>query len=446
MNIAISCRHLLVVRHKSAVQITVGAKMQIWKKLVAPALLFTLAAGAASAQDKVINPKLFIKPVPKPTPTSTPKSDPPKTTAPSPILKSLPPIALNIRSPNMTDFDPATDGFDFVNTFKNVTGVFDITTGGLCGGMVYTALDYWKANKQIPQQFYTPVSGTDLQKYIYDRQMTALESHMDKWVELHGNPFGSRNSEFFNWGLQDFGGGRLQELKARIAANEPVPLGLKSLSGDPSADHVVLAYGYDMGRYEGRLGPYKDDLRIYVYDPNAGNQRVTLSPEAANQQYCFTDSFYHDGGKICWRTYFVQQNYRAQLPPNIPLRPNEIVAEIETGGDDLRGGRDNLGIEIALRGGGIIRADNVNLSQRWMGGTTNSVGVTIPPTIRPDMISHVTLRTNFRGGFDGDNWNVDRVKLRVIKNGAEVAACEQAGGPLVRFTGDKHTHSMPAAC
>ncbi|KAF0110308.1 MAG: hypothetical protein FD128_1785 [Hyphomonadaceae bacterium] len=97
-----------------------------------------------------------------------------------------------------TRFDPAVHGFRFLNYFSNVTGVFDITTGGLCGGMVYTMLDYFKTGRALPQQDYTPVSGTALERHIYARQMNSLGDHMDKWVELHGNPFGARNSEFFD--------------------------------------------------------------------------------------------------------------------------------------------------------------------------------------------------------------------------------------------------------
>ena len=99
----------------------------------------------------------------------------------------------------MTPFDPAVNGFKFVNSFKTVTGVADITTNGLCGGMVYTVLDYFSAGMAVPQQNYTPVNGTHLQSYIYGRQQTALTNVLPKWLELHNNPFGARNQEFFNW-------------------------------------------------------------------------------------------------------------------------------------------------------------------------------------------------------------------------------------------------------
>lgn len=345
-----------------------------------------------------------------------------------------------------TRFDPAVHGFRFLNYFSNVTGVFDITTGGLCGGMVYTMLDYFKTGRALPQQDYTPVSGTALERHIYARQMNSLGDHMDKWVELHGNPFGARNSEFFNWGLQGFGGGRLQELRAKIDAGEPVPLGLKSLSADPSGDHVVLAYGYDMGRYRGDLGANKEDLKIFIYDPNAGNQRVTMIPKPATQEYCFVETRKRDGSEYCWRTYFVQQNYRVQTPPNIAPRPNEMIFAIETGGDDLRGGGDNLSIRIRLRSGASVEADNVNLSQRWMGSSWHDIGVTLPASVRAGDVTGVDFKTAFRGGFDGDNWNFERVRMRLMIAGAQVASCERGGTPLIRMTGDTHVYSTVFPC
>ena len=102
------------------------------------------------------------------------------------------PMMLNLNK-RMTPFDPAVNGFKFVNSFKTVTGVADITTNGLCGGMVYTVLDYFSNHMTVPQQNYTPVNGTHLQSYIYGRQQTVLTNVLPKWLELHNNPFGARN-------------------------------------------------------------------------------------------------------------------------------------------------------------------------------------------------------------------------------------------------------------
>ena len=73
----------------------------------------------------------------------------------------------------------------------------------------------------------------------------------------------------------------MQELKAEIDAGHPVPLGLKSLSANPGEDHVILAVGYDTGRYKGDLGDFKEDLKIFIYDPNNGAVMKTLQQRRA---------------------------------------------------------------------------------------------------------------------------------------------------------------------
>ncbi len=354
------------------------------------------------------------------------------------------PMVINLNK-RMTDFDPAVRGFRFINTFKTVTGVFDITASGLCGGMVYTVLDYYKAGMPVPRQDYTPVNGTRLQSYIYGRHTTSLANVMPKWLELHNNPFGARNSEFFNWGLQGTGGGRLEELKTEINAGRPVPLGLKSLSANPGEDHVVLAVGYDTGRYKGDLGEFKNDLKIFIYDPNSGAVTKTLYPVEAEQKYCID---YSDGPK-CWRAYFVMVGaWSAQTPPNIGAAGKEMVLSMRTGGDDLRGGSDNLSVTLNLRNGSSIESNNVNLGQRWIDNTWQEVGIDLPDSVQPGDISSVRLSTSFRGGFDGDNWNLDQLLIRLMDSGGERARCDRnpPNKPLIRFTGDQKLFTTPFPC
>ena len=106
--------------------------------------------------------------------------------------------AVNQSTAVWTNFDPVRHGFRFANTFAGI----DVSSryGGLCGGMVYTELDYYYANMPIPQQTYAPSNRYPLQSYIYKRQAkSAQESNADKWAELGFNPGGARNNEFFNW-------------------------------------------------------------------------------------------------------------------------------------------------------------------------------------------------------------------------------------------------------
>lgn len=212
----------------------------------------------------------------------------------------------------MTRFNPSVHGFRFRNDF--VTNFAGIDFSGLCGGMAYSALDYFNNNIPVPTQTSPPANGTPLRQYIYNRQQNATLDNVDKWGELSFNPFGSRTNEFFNWGLQGSNGGRVQELRAEIDAGRPVPLGLyKGGNGGFVYHHQVLAIGYDMGRYTGNLGEFKEDFKIYVYDSNFPRQIKVLRPNISdprNPRYV-----YESDPSCAWLTYFVDKKYRLASPP-----------------------------------------------------------------------------------------------------------------------------------
>jgi len=126
----------------------------------------------------------------------------------------------------MTSFDPAVHGFDLANEFQNYNRLpagMDFRSGGLCGGMAYAALDYFNARIPIPSQDYRPAEGHFLQQFIYGRQSDSLLSNIDKWTELLSDVGWLRTGEFFNWGLQGTGGGRIEELRSFLDRGVPVP-------------------------------------------------------------------------------------------------------------------------------------------------------------------------------------------------------------------------------
>src|SRR5690606_22490620 len=152
-------------------------------------------------------------------------------------------------------FDPKADGLQFVNMFTNTIadfGIDTISSSGLCGGMVYAALDYFMANKAAPKQDYMPGMGTPLRDHLYGRQVHSLENNADKWAELGFNPFGARNSEFFGWSIHK--DNRVVQLRAAIDGGTPVPIGLKD--GGGGGDHQVLVIGYELGAYNAGWGGY----------------------------------------------------------------------------------------------------------------------------------------------------------------------------------------------
>lgn len=179
-----------------------------------------------------------------------------------------------------TRFDPQVDGFNFVNTFNNdFVGALDIRTGGLCGGMVYSTLDYYHDRaRALPRQDYRPANRTPLQSYIYNRQVDSLVPNATKWAELGMNPNGSRDAEFFRWGMTS----ELANLRAMIDRGDPAPLGVQGVDGGNK--HQILAIGY-------KTGARPEDLEIYVYDPNYRNAAVTMKPDPAGRFFYYAGRF-----------------------------------------------------------------------------------------------------------------------------------------------------------
>ncbi|GAA1108134.1 hypothetical protein [Kitasatospora arboriphila] len=327
----------------------------------------------------------------------------------------------------MTSFSPASNGFQFRNDFTTEP-IQNLRFGGLCGGMAYSALDYYYTHQPIPQQNILPATGTKLFNQIYSRQVPSITDNVDKWAELMVNPFGWRTNEFFNWGLQGFNGGRLQELQRSIDAGRPVPLGLfKAGNGGAGPHHQVVAIGYDLGRYRGDLGAFKEDLKIFIYDPNHPGQTVTLVPSVADHSY-----HYLEFPGESWMTYFVDSKYRTTTPlslldepGNQGATPNQLAVTIGTGGDDLRGGSDNANIVVTFTDGRQQFFDNINNGARWIDNYAQTVVLPIYP-------GNAKVRSVVLSTTGGDNWNVNTLTVKTL---AGQMLYQASGNPLVRFTG-----------
>ena len=342
----------------------------------------------------------------------------------------------------MTRFDPVRHGFGFVNAFSNnVIPEFDYRTDGLCAGMVFAALDYYRQpSVPFPTQDYAPGEGTPLRSYLYKRQMDSIidRNHL-KWVELSVNPEGARNTEFYRWGLEK--GGRLDELKRRIRAGDPVPLGLKSCGGRCAGDHVVLAIGYDVGTFAGEFtdSPAGNArlLRIYVYDPNSPGKRSVLVADPDREM------FHMQGDRTyAWRTWFIA-DYTPARPPAIARPSREVLVSLRTGNDDLRGGNDNLHLVLLGASGREHRAQNVNYRKRWVNNSTNEVSIALPEGWSPEELRGLRVETTFGGGIGGDNWNLDGITARYVDaSGRRELLPAQSGAPLQRFTGSKRSREF----
>jgi hypothetical protein len=375
------------------------------------------------------NPAAKSAPNPRPLPTAATGSSSAKlgvATAPTHVV--LPGVGT-------TNFNPKVHGFHFRNDFLNdVVPVADVRTGGLCGGMSYTVLDYYFAHMPVPQQDYRPANRTTLQSYIYNREVDSLASNLDKWAEVGFNPGGSRNGEFFNWGLQGTNGGRLEELRSFIDQGTPAVLDLQG-DGD-TGNHQVVAIAYKMGRYQGDLKNFESDLKIIVVDPNYPLVVKTLIPDVAHQLYR-----YEDGSSERWRTYFVDKNYHPKTPPNLPNPKypadgmiRELILSFHTGDDDLRGWKDNINLTLNPSDGtGAQLYPNINLGARWLPNYTESARVVLTKPLTPQQIRDLTFTDTFGGGSGGDNWDMQQLKVRAI--GGNFDEILQTAGSK-RFTGD----------
>ena len=138
-------------------------------------------------------------------------------------------------------------------------------------------------------------------------------------------------------------------------------------------------------------------------------------------------------------TYFVDRKYQVTTPPSLTDNSttsqgsvSQVVLDIGTGDDDLRGGNDNVDATITFKNQPPLVVHNLNHGARWINNYTQTVPITLDRPVPVNEITSVTLTTTFGGGIGGDNWNVD--SLRISAGGTVLY--QASGHPLVRFTGD----------
>jgi hypothetical protein len=181
-----------------------------------------------------------------------------------------------------TGFLPSKHGFPFPNCFPAGVPVLTLPGplgrlcrypgGGVCGGMVFVALDHFLHGVPVPAE------PTDV-----------LFRHL--WGRLLGSwnfPFGVL--KYYDWQRRPLasafvGGVRVRagttaltvdewpRIRAHLDAGMPAPLGLVQAAGyDPrrmARHHQVLATGYDLS---------DDAVSLHVYDPNwPGDDALTLT-------------------------------------------------------------------------------------------------------------------------------------------------------------------------
>jgi hypothetical protein len=226
-----------------------------------------------------------------------------------------------------TAFLPSRDAFAFTNSWPSQPGVvltladrsfrFGDAARGLCGGMVFAALDYWHAS--LPPPAERPPAGSPLYQFIVHRLV-------DSWHIPAGV---GRYYWWMNVPDADFrlgrraGRGRLRPgvwrlsverqwplIRASIDAGQPAALGVVTMAsawpGVLGRNHQVLAYGYEQAG---------TTVNIAVYDPNSGpDDQVRIVFDAA-------DAVFEHNLSIAWpvRGFFLTR-YSAAVPPAVAAR------------------------------------------------------------------------------------------------------------------------------
>ena len=218
-------------------------------------------------------------------------------------------------------FSPKRHGYHFFNSFTNriLPGILNgVETKGLCGGMVMSALDYWRAGVPVPTHSTSelppdpasanaslPLEGSRLRTYIFDRQMNSLLTSLmfTRWVVA---PWFGPN-DFHSWAV----GSEFQTACHQISLGRPAMLGLWGMGG-PTDGHQVLCIGYEV-----------NPLKLYIYDPNRPDddcELVPISPAAGVEARSKGVAY------KTYRGYFFTDVYNwAQNPPYSPPYNDLVV-------------------------------------------------------------------------------------------------------------------------
>jgi hypothetical protein len=121
-------------------------------------------------------------------------------------------------------------------------------------------------------------------------------------------------------------------------------------------------------------------------------------------------------------------------PPAAPGQVTQLILLFQTGSDDLRGGNDNLNVDLHFADGTTQSALNVNRSARWPDNAPNTATIVLNRAVPPAALKSLTLTTTFSGGMNGDNWNMNSLTVTAVGNGLN----KQVGSfGFKRFTGDQ---------
>ena len=226
----------------------------------------------------------------------------------------------------VTGFVPSQHGFHFSNRFPAVPDITIPTpfgkvelgdaSKGLCGGMVFCAVDYFLARRPIPAVTTPPSTGVVFDALVrrllnsFNLPLGVLNyivlmhpDYPDDETRSSRNIFAPHGRAWqtirVEWPI----------IKKMLDSGQPCPLGLVRVKTADlrqlGQNHQVLATGYDV---------IDDRLTLFIYDPNHPDRDdLTLSMSLANPEQAtpITYSARNDPAAFA----FFHVNYKFRSPP-----------------------------------------------------------------------------------------------------------------------------------
>ena len=179
-------------------------------------------------------------------------------------------------------FVPSQQGFPFTNSWPSEPAVVLRTpfgainignaAAGLCGGMVFAALDYWHAGMPVPQRQpgpADPLYGYLVRRLIDSWNVPAGVAQYYLWMNLPDGDSGFDVLGLHVVAVRGLAWRTIGEQWPHIAADLdrgiPAALGLVTVASANPADlrlnHQVVAYSYQASASQ---------VTVQVYDPNSG--------------------------------------------------------------------------------------------------------------------------------------------------------------------------------
>jgi hypothetical protein len=130
---------------------------------------------------------------------------------------------------------------------------------------------------------------------------------------------------------------------------------------------------------------------------------------------------------------------QGRMPAPSGTKNTTIKVTLGTGGDDLRGGGDNVNLTVRFKSSTrVLTINNINQTKKLNNFTEEIFSKEMPNTSDIDLndIKEVELRHTGGGGIGADNWHVDKIYIVVNRDGINKVLLDKVGAPIHQFTGD----------